>query len=260
MSSKNSETGHEKNVENFELLIVNCTGFGARYNPKKSSLKLSELSNKLSESQGTLGEVNTYLPPHTLAIDRREKAFLPLQSLSTRIEGSVASSDADEATLKDLKTITRKLKGTRAVAKKKAKAVDPSAEEATSEASTNGETISDEPNYGSSSQMGYDNRIGHTDKLVKFLITIGHDPNEEDLTVGSVKAIHDEMKASNTEVKTLSVPLKTARNSRDKSIYDPKTGLIARAKAVKEYVKAVFGFNSPEYKAIQKIKFTQKRY
>jgi hypothetical protein len=246
MPTKNNETGHAKNVENFQQLMINCVGLGPRYNPTKEHLKLPELANKFNESQGTLHDVNTRLHPYTLAIDRREKVFVNLHKLATRIEGSVASSDASEATLKDLKTITRKIKGTRAIPKKK------------NTTTTNTQETDNNTNYISVSQMSYDSRIGHMDKLIQFLLTIGYNPNEQDLTIESINAIHDEMKASSTEVKTITVPLKNARINRNKSLYDPITGLVARAKTIKQYIKSVFGYNSPEYKAIHKIKFKQR--
>ena len=41
-----SETGHAKNVANFEDLISFCNGYGAAYNPSKAALTITEL-NKL---------------------------------------------------------------------------------------------------------------------------------------------------------------------------------------------------------------------
>jgi len=36
-----TETGHAKNVANFESLISICTGYGTAYNASKENLKLS---------------------------------------------------------------------------------------------------------------------------------------------------------------------------------------------------------------------------
>ena len=47
-----TETGHAKNVANFEDLISFCTGYGAPYNPSKASIKLAALGTKRT------GEVN----------------------------------------------------------------------------------------------------------------------------------------------------------------------------------------------------------
>ncbi|MFA6401072.1 MAG: hypothetical protein WCX31_05525 [Salinivirgaceae bacterium] len=38
-----SETGHAKNVTNFDELISFVTGYGTTYNPSKDSIKLAAL-------------------------------------------------------------------------------------------------------------------------------------------------------------------------------------------------------------------------
>ena len=38
-----SETGHAKNIANFQDLISFCEGYGATYNPTKESLKIPQL-------------------------------------------------------------------------------------------------------------------------------------------------------------------------------------------------------------------------
>ena len=44
--NKNSvgETGHAKNIANFQDLISFVTGYGATYNPNKNTLKLPQLT------------------------------------------------------------------------------------------------------------------------------------------------------------------------------------------------------------------------
>ena len=38
-----SETGHAKNIANFQDLISFCQGYGTLYNPTKESLKIPQL-------------------------------------------------------------------------------------------------------------------------------------------------------------------------------------------------------------------------
>ncbi|MDX2172203.1 MAG: hypothetical protein SFY56_03740 [Bacteroidota bacterium] len=47
-----SETGHDKNVANFENLISFCVGYGATYNPSKTSLKVPQLQTQLASCKG----------------------------------------------------------------------------------------------------------------------------------------------------------------------------------------------------------------
>ena len=49
-----SETGHAKNVANFQDLIEFVTGYGATYNPSKNSLKLPQLISLKASAEGTL--------------------------------------------------------------------------------------------------------------------------------------------------------------------------------------------------------------
>lgn len=43
-----SETGHAKNVANFQDLISFCTGYGATYNPSKAALSVANLQAQLT--------------------------------------------------------------------------------------------------------------------------------------------------------------------------------------------------------------------
>ena len=46
------ETGHAKNVANFQDLIAFVTGYGATYNPTKNALKLSQLTTLHTTAPG----------------------------------------------------------------------------------------------------------------------------------------------------------------------------------------------------------------
>jgi hypothetical protein len=51
--SSNSETGHAKNVANFEDLIAYCTGYGTIYNPSRASSKITALNTLLTNAQAS---------------------------------------------------------------------------------------------------------------------------------------------------------------------------------------------------------------
>ncbi|MDR1582268.1 MAG: hypothetical protein LBS55_03255 [Prevotellaceae bacterium] len=67
------------------------------------------------------------------------------------------------------------------------------------------------------------------------------------------------MQATNEAVTVANVPLANARQERDRLLYAPQTGMISTALQVKEYVKAVFGASSPQYKEVRLIKFENKK-
>ena len=52
-----SETGHAKNVANFQDLIEFVTGYGGTYNPSKSTLRLADLITLKASAESNLTDV-----------------------------------------------------------------------------------------------------------------------------------------------------------------------------------------------------------
>jgi hypothetical protein len=73
--SSTSETGHAKNVANFEDLISFCNGYGAPYNPSKEALKITNLQTQLTSSQNVLKEVKTTQTAFNNATNSRMDLF-----------------------------------------------------------------------------------------------------------------------------------------------------------------------------------------
>ncbi len=89
----NSETGHAKNVALFQDLISFCTGYGASYNPNKSSIQLSSLNTLHSGAKDSLEVLKTAHTPWINAVSARELAFEPLSRLITRVINALDASD-----------------------------------------------------------------------------------------------------------------------------------------------------------------------
>jgi hypothetical protein len=51
-----SETGHAKNVANFETLVSFCTGYGATYNPSRDALKVANLQTLLTAAKAAIAD------------------------------------------------------------------------------------------------------------------------------------------------------------------------------------------------------------
>lgn len=51
-----SETGHAKNIANFETLISFCIGYGSSYNPSKEALKVANLQAILTTAKANLAD------------------------------------------------------------------------------------------------------------------------------------------------------------------------------------------------------------
>ena len=243
-----SETGHAKNVANFEKLITNATGFGEVYNPSKESIKLPALNAQLATAKGAINDVNSAEPAYKNAVSAREVAFAPLGKLITRVNNSLKASDSTSQVDDSAMTLVRKLQGRRATPKM--------SEEEKKAAEAEGKEI----NEISSSQMSYDSRLVNFDKLIKLLSSEPeYAPNETDLTVDSLTTLYNDLNSKNTDVINATVPLNNARISRDQVLYTPLTGVVDISVDVKMYVKSVFGATSPQYKTISGLTFTNRK-
>ena len=239
--SSTSETGHAKNVSNFETLIIICTAFGVRYNPSKALIMLAALGIKFTAAGAELTKVRHLLPLYEAPSNARKILFKPFAKLVTNIVNAVKASDVTIEFIANVKTIARKLQGKRASPKI---VDDPATPEDESKKSI------------SASQMSFDMRIENFGKLIELLESNdGYDPNETELTVETLTALRAAMIAENTAAKTAYTPLDNARISRDVVLYDPETGLVKVATDVKSYVKSVFGATSDEFKQVSKLKF-----
>jgi hypothetical protein len=246
--SSSIETGHAKNVANFEKLITNVTGFGRAYNPSKESIKLSALNILLASAKNSINQVNSAEPAYKNAVSAREAAFAPLAKLITRVNNSLKASNSSSQVDDSAMTLVRKLQGRRATPKlsddeKKAAAAEGK-----------------EVNQVSASQMSYDSRLDNFDKLIKLLATEPeYSPNEADLKIESLTTYYNDLSTKNTAVINATIPLNNARISRNNVLYTPLTGVVDISADVKMYVKSVFGATSPQYKAISGLTFTSAK-
>lgn len=234
-----SETGHAKNVANFQDLISFVTSYGATYNPSKSALKLAQLTALQATSQTKLAEVVAKNTAFNNAVNDRMAAFDGLKALSTRLVNALESTDATTEKIKDAKVFNRKLQGKRA---------------SSGDAPTDPNTPA--PATISASQQSYDQQIQHFAGLISVLQTeASYTPNETELKIATLTAKQADLTAKNNAVSTAYSTVSNTRIARNKTLYDAGTGLVDTALEVKKYVKSIYGATSPEFKQINKIAF-----
>ncbi|MDO9339498.1 MAG: hypothetical protein Q7T72_03115 [Bacteroidales bacterium] len=102
-----SETGHAKNVANFNDLISFVAGYGTDYNPSKASIKLTALQILLTSAKNALNAVNSALPEYSNAVAAREVAFAPLSKLITRVVNALKATDTPDQVVGNAKTFAR---------------------------------------------------------------------------------------------------------------------------------------------------------
>ncbi len=242
-----SETGHAKNVTNLESLITSIFALETSYNPSRDSIKLPALQALLTASKESLNAVNIAQATYSNAVAARKVAFEPFGKLITRVMNSLKASGTSTQVVQSARTIVRKLQGRRASAK------------ITEEEKKALEAEGKEVNQISASQMSFDNRIENFDRLIMLLSSIPlYNPNEEELKVETLKALHNQLKEKNSEVILPIVQLSNSRMTRNKILYKENTGIVDIAVDSKTYIKSVFGATSPQYKQVSRLYFKNR--
>lgn len=242
--ANNPETGHAKNVSNFDSLYSFVKGYGEAYNPTRDAIKTNAIEEILSKSKNSISNIDAFLPAYTNAVSAREFAFAPLGKLITRVNNAIKATDTTANVDESVKTLVRKLQGKRATAK--------ISEEDKQKLAAEGKEV----NQISASQMGYDNRLENLYKLIMLLTSIPqYNPNEEDLKISTLTALYEDLKSKNAAVVDANTPLSNARIARNEVMYAPITGLVDVAFDTKVYIKSLFGASSPQYKQVSKLEF-----
>lgn len=247
------ETGHAKNVANFEKMVDFCVGYGTTYNPSKTTIKVAALQTLLTNSKNAILAVNTNIPAYSNAVAARELAFEPLSKLVTKIINSLKATDTSQQVVDNALTYARKLQGRRA------KAIIKNVNLPVGEPVPGAEILIEQESKNiSASQMSYDNRLDNLDKLIKLLSSVTtYAPNEAELKTTALTTLINDLKVKNSAVISFFVPISNARISRNDILYKENTGLVDIAFDVKAYVKSLFGATSPQFKQISKLVFTR---
>ena len=238
-----SETGHAKNVANFQDLISFIVGYGTTYNPSKNNLKIPQLNIIATSSQTSLADVITKNTAYNNKVNERVAAFSGLKSLSTRLVNALEATDATPEKVKDAKGFNRKMQGKKA-----------------SSTTTTVDPNTPAPTTISVSQQSYDQQIQHLAGLISVLQSEpSYLPNENDLKIATLTAKQADLTAKNNAVATAYTNISNSRIARNNTLYGTDTGLIDIAAEVKKYIKSIYGATSPQYAQVKGIEFKKAK-
>ena len=80
-----AETGHAKNVENWQKMIAACAGFGPGYNPSNSLLTVGKMNALLTEVDTEMDGVQTSIVPWKNKVADRENIYTGVRPRTTQI-------------------------------------------------------------------------------------------------------------------------------------------------------------------------------
>lgn len=242
--SSTTETGHVKNLANYDELVHNCVGIGKKFTPSNQSLALELLHGLSAGCRNALDTVLNAKAAYQKAVDAREFIFSKINTLVSRILNTAKASDVPEGTIDTCRSIARKIQGRRTSKKR-----TPEEIKADKEAGIEYRQIS-------ASQRSYDNIIANFSMLVQQIKqSHGYNPNEPELQTESLDKFIGEVRQKNADVVSAKTALKDARSKRDELMYKDKTGMVDIALDVKAYIKGAFGPASAEFRKVQGIKF-----
>lgn len=238
-----SETGHAKNVANFQDLIEFITGYGAIYNPSKTNLKLPQMVALKTAADTSIAEVIPKNTDYNTKVNLRAAAFSDVRGLATRLIAALQATDASDETIADAKTFNNKIQGKGSSAPKAP--LDPNNPPAKTT---------------SASQQSYDQLIQHLSGLKSILeAEPSYAPNEVDLQIATLDTKIADLIQTNDAVPPVYAAVSNARIARDKILYTDENSLYETAKDIKIYVKALFGSTSPEFAQVKGIQIKKPK-
>jgi hypothetical protein len=241
MNSK-IESGINTYVGHFDQLTDICESFGSQYSPIPQNLHIVALRSQSIEVKRSIAAVDNALPIFAAAESARQERFSALPQRATRVQAVATVLGLPDAVLVLIREAVRKIRGQRA---RKIADVTPDDES---------------QKHVSVSQRSFIEQIEHLSRLIALVSSQpAYIPSENDLTVPALNTLLNEMRATNSNAVTAEIPLTAARQERNRLLYTPKTGMMDTGLAVKEYVKAVFGASSQQYKQVRKITFKNKK-
>jgi len=242
--SKQYETGHARNVANFEMLIEQVTTYTA-YNPSVDSLKIPQLTTLYNSALTNLNGVKDKRIANKNAIANRQTVYEDLKPKTTRIINYLDILGLNDTTIKQAKSLNHLIQG---YSKKKEK-----------EQQKGGQL--QEIETKSTSRQSYTQIAENFSKLLQLISTIPpYNPNTDDIKLAELTAYHTALVDATQQVNQTEAELKTMLMARNSILYTENEGLYDMAFRVKKYVKSLYGATSPEYKSVSNIKFTEKKY
>ncbi len=234
---------HVKIAGKYEGFVKICSGFGG-YHPGSTNLQLSFLQELSAKARHTLEAKDAARSVWKKVTNEREIAFTGLKKLVSAVLYALAASGASEPTMKDARVFFRQISGRR-----KSRSPIPSVQATTA-------VEKERP----SQPGGYEDLANHFSQLVEMVSQeTSYQPNEPHLAVSGLREKVIQLHLQNTIVKEAKANFFHARVALHEVFYGEKNSIVATARAVKKYLRSVYGLNSNEYSQVRKIKFNKTK-
>lgn len=235
-----NESGHAKNVANFDELMVVLGTLGGEYNPASPAIQLDTLTDLQKGLQIALQKVNDENGVYRDKIYARQNAYNQMSSLAMRIVNTMAGLGLEAKLLTQAKGVLSKIRGGSPKKKKE-----------------EGEEGTEPVKSVSVSQMNFDQRKNNFSMLVGLVnAQPTYKPNEAEMQITFLKKYVEGLQDFNQEATVAEQGLIMARQERDALLYAEGTGVYSLVQQIKAYAKGAFGTKHASYERIKGIRFT----
>lgn len=237
------ETGHNKNVANFETATIILTNVGAQYAPPQPLILLPALQTLLEQAKTALLAVDEAQAAKTIAVDAAQAEFKDLQQYVVNIKRQAEVEVNDPAFTRDIQTFVNKF--------------SPPGRDTGLTDNPATPDIDESKTPFSQSQRSRDNQIAHLADISALLKTKA--AYVATGTPYATTAIDDKiaaLSAANNAANAANAAYGTKLDARDTILYDDESNnLLARVKLIKAYIALKFGKDSAPYQQIAALEF-----
>jgi hypothetical protein len=236
-----NESGHARNVANFDELLVILQTFGADYQPSLPAIQLTNLLDLKAKLTDALNKVNEANGKYRDKIYERQSAYDQMSGIAMRVVNAMIALDLDAKLLAQGKSLLSKVRSGSGKRKKDEEDDD----------GKSGRTIS-------VSQMSFDQRKNNFSALVGLVeAQARYTPNEKDVQIVALKKYIDSLQGFNEAALVEEQNLAMARKERDALLYANDVGVIALVQKIKAYVKSAFNTKSQQYERLKGVQFSK---
>jgi len=239
------ETGHAKNVANFETIIIILTALGVNYNPAQALILLPALQTKLTEAKAALDAVDAAEAEYAVKVDEIQAEMEGLYKWVVNLKRTVEVDINDAAFTRNIQTIVNRFNSD---SRDTGLPDDP-----------NTPDVDESRTARSTSQRSRDNQIAYVADILALINTKRDQYTTTDAgyTLADIEAKLDRLNTKNNAARAAYAARGNAYDNRDRVLYDKDTGVLKLVKLIKTQLARKPGRQSAAYQQINALEFSK---
>lgn len=241
----NENTGHSKNLTNFQRLIYAFAEMGAEYNPAREILAVAAMTVLYLRGREALDNLEKGKQANRKNINARKDVSKRIKAFSTKAFHALKTFGLVQNTIENARSFYMRIQGRRINSLKEEPAVAPAVTE---------DQPQEPKKKKSVAQQNYDALIENFGKFVIFLQNEPlYVPNEEEVKTTTLAALLEEARAINMALAVTENIMDSNFITRKEIFYADKDSIVEVTKAAKLYARSKFGTKSDRYRRVSKI-------